>query len=297
MTSYSLAAIADRWRQYGRSRAVHPTLWDGSLVLATLGPQTTSERTTCRDYSGRNNHGTLTNGPTWSNQSYRGQSFRCASFAGGVNDSIEFGVLPGFDWTTYTVPFTLSTWAYVRTWRGVGGAETFFFASAGTGDYQSVGFQLYVKKLQLIADTNGANVWDLGIATSGTGIGTTALNLGTWYHFAITRSSAGVYSVWVDGRLDGTQTLASNLVTNNTTFAIGRHYAGNTTYDSDGLLSDFRVYDRELSPAELMIFRHPLAAYAVRLPEYFTFTSTPSAAKYWMWARQQSAQVIGGGLT
>jgi hypothetical protein len=283
---------AKAWQEYGKEYAVHKELWKG-CVLATLGPQP-DKGITARDFSGNRNHGTLTNGPTWSNQSYRGQSVRCASFAGGVNDSIEFGVLPGFDWTTYTSPFTITTWGYARTWRGVIGSEIFNLAAIGTVDFQSVSFVIWQKKLSLIADSDGVTGWNIGDAPP---IGASLISLETWYHVAITRSSAGVYSAWVNGALDGTKTFASNLVTNNTTFAIGRHYAGNTKYDADGLLSDFRVYDRKLSPAELRIFRHPLAAYAVRLPEYFTFTGAPSSAKYWMWARQQSAQVIGGGIT
>jgi hypothetical protein len=263
---------AQAWEEYGIKYAVHKELWR-NCVLATLGPHP-DKGDKARDLTGRRNHGTLTNGPTWSNQTYRGQTFRGCSFVGGVDDKIVFPAALSVSWTDYTAPFTMACWAFIRSWRGEAGSEMCMFGSIGTVNNQSISFCVWKKTLQLIGDTTGGASWDIGEPTI-LPIGRSKISLNTWYHLAITRSSGGVYSAWIDGKLDGTATLAANLITNDSTFQIGGHYGGNTTYDGNSIISDFRVYGRVLTQAEISTTaRHPLTAYAVRLPEYFFGAST-----------------------
>jgi hypothetical protein len=294
MTSYSLAAIADRWRQYGRSRAVHPTLWDGSLVLATLGPQTTSERTTCRDYSGRNNHGTLTGAahlPTWSNQSYRGQAFPGVT-CDGSEDYIALPSCACFDISTVaTSPFTLAMWVFPTALpTGTDGKCLF---SIGTLAYRSFNVLLEAAgKMWFVASTNGTS-WTINSKT------TSAVAINRWSCLTVTRNASGVYSAYIDAsNAGGSFTNASNLNLDSFSAKIAGVYSAIANWQTTGVCAATCFAARVLTLAEIRILaRHPLAAYAVRLPEYFTFTGAPSSAKYWMWARQQSAQVIGGGIT
>jgi hypothetical protein len=287
MTNYSLATIADRWRQYGRSRAVHPTLWDGSLMLSTIGPQTTSERTTCRDYSGRNNHGTLTGAthlPTWGNQSCRGQSFRGLTFD-GTEDYVNFGnpaslQLPG--------PFSVACWANCNS------VSTYRFAVGNTNSSaMQRNYALYLDKTTAklyFVFTQGVAVYRIASSAG-------AVSLNTWTHLC------GVYDlstirVFVDGIQVGQANQTGAADTNIGSCSIGRSGAFTTDYYWSGQIASTAIFQKSLTASEISILsQHPLTAYAVRLPEYFTFTGAPSSAKYWMWARQQSTQVISGGLT
>lgn len=294
MTSYSLAAIADRWRQYGRSRAVHPTLWDGSLVLATIGPQTTSERTTCRDYSGRNNHGTLTGAthlPTWSNQSYRGQSFRGLTLD-GTDDWVNLGTGTSLGVSQLAGANSVAFWVYSPNATGIRYQLTCWDLVGGVNQ----------RTFMVFSDTSGLinSVWSPdGIADGSFVTGTTNAT-GAWTHVCVTYN--GTRTLYVNGRSEGTP-VTSAIYTGTTTSRVSLGCAAGRAGDipfgfNDCSFTGLHVFKRCITPSEISILAiHPLAAYAVRLPEYFTFTSTPSAAKYWMWARQQRSQVIGGGIT
>jgi hypothetical protein len=285
--------IADRWRNYGRTRARFPSLWDGSLRLATLGPQALAEGTKARDFSGRNNHGTLTGAthlPTWGNWSYRGQPFRALT-CDGTEDCITYQN----DIFNALTLGTVSAWIYpVATAAPV---NVLLTGASGT----NLGWApiQWVKGIQAVYTQSFSGFWNeafIGPANS--------VLPGQWTHVAVT-SNGSVWAQFVNGK---SVALSSIVGTNNGRWAAATA-TGATAYKIGylntqypywwlGSFADVRLYSRQLSASEISILaRHPLAPYEVRLPEYFTFTSTPSAAKYWMWARQQRSQVIGGGIT
>ncbi|ACH46826.1 putative LamG-like jellyroll protein [Feldmannia species virus] len=78
--------------------------------------------------------------------------------------------------------------------------------------------------------------------------GTTDIAYDTWYHVATTYSG-GVTKVYVDGTLEGTRT--ATLDTSSSNLTIGKS-GTNDTQNFVGLLSNFRVYDTELSATEIL---------------------------------------------
>ncbi|MDX9701577.1 MAG: LamG domain-containing protein [Candidatus Auribacterota bacterium] len=81
----------------------------------------------------------------------------------------------------------------------------------------------------------------------------TAINVGTWYHFAVTYSNNTV-KMYIDGVLNVTATRTiSNIADSNGAVYIGRNAdrgLGNNTLD--GVIDEFRFYNRALSAAEVL---------------------------------------------
>lgn len=75
--------------------------------------------------------------------------------------------------------------------------------------------------------------------------GITTVNTGTWYHFAIVFKGDATYFYKNGVEIDTDDALGANLLKFD---QIGRGYAGMYT---DGLIDDFRVYDRELTIGEI----------------------------------------------
>jgi DUF1680 family protein len=102
------------------------------------------------------------------------------------------------------------------------------------------------------------------IAGSGgeqTAAATSALSVNTWHHVAVTINEATkVMSLYRDGELIATRTLTAGLkdVLSQTSGAANLLYIGRSQYgDSDinAKISDFRIYDRDLSLAEIQAVR------------------------------------------
>lgn len=73
-----------------------------------------------------------------------------------------------------------------------------------------------------------------------------------WHHLVGTMSKSGsdyIYSIYVDGHLDGTMTNSVGLSSTMNPWAIGARYDGTWTYE--GLIEDVRIFDRALTPAEV----------------------------------------------
>lgn len=253
---------ATAWEEYGKEYAVHKSLWR-HCFLATLGPQP-DKGTTARDYSGRNNHGTLTGAthlPTWGNQSYRGQSFRSVQ-TDGTDDWISYA------WTLGTSnTYSVTGWCMTTS--------------------SSVGCLLYDNRIS--ATARGSAIYLVKTTYYPTFYAyspektiqdtSKAYNDGLW-HFIGLSMTAGAAALYVDGSLIGSVTGVAGQAS--TDFRVEKVYDGGFRV---GNVAGIMVHGRGLSPSEISILaRHPLAAYEVRLPEYFTFTSTPSAgASPWLY--------------
>jgi hypothetical protein len=73
-----------------------------------------------------------------------------------------------------------------------------------------------------------------------------------WHHVAGTMSKSGseyIYSIYVDGKLDGTATSSTGLAPTDHGWAIGARYDGSWRYR--GLIEDVRIYNRALSGTEI----------------------------------------------
>jgi hypothetical protein len=179
------------------------------------------------------NHGTLTNGPTWSGA--LGRQGGCGAInLDGSDDSVT-GAAFG---TAITAPLTISCWAYVRTSTAV---------------------------ICGIRDSAGDDHWSL---MKDTGIGSWAVRFVANDRFtasAISGSNTGDFNQWV--HLVGVSSASNNHLIYVNTIA-GTADTTDVTPDSvttpyigtgggiigttiDGMVDDFRVYNRALSASEV----------------------------------------------
>jgi hypothetical protein len=213
-------------------------------------------------------------------------------FVGGGTDRVE-GISP-ISLAEFSQPFTWSAWIRIRSWRGIPASAPFnstysSIASIGTANFQTASFQLIDRKVQLLASSNGSS-WTVGDPVNATGIGSTSLDLATWYHVAVTRNSAGIYTAWINGKSDGTRTLAANLQFNNSTLRIGSHYALNTDFDTDGQVDDMLLFDRALSATEMSnLYQSGRGGVYKQLRR--TRLAKAASAR-----RRRYSQLVGGGI-
>lgn len=91
----------------------------------------------------------------------------------------------------------------------------------------------------------------------------TCLHDGLWHHFVVTFNST-VSKLYIDGAYAGTAVTFRNPTTTNGVIKIGGGYNGTHTYDWNGMINDFRVYDHCLSPKEVkeiskgLVLHYPL---------------------------------------
>jgi len=77
------------------------------------------------------------------------------------------------------------------------------------------------------------------VATATTPTGT--INANTWHHLAFTRNSSGVWTIWVDGTSEATDTETGTAAQGDTYFAIGRMNRSADNFFFDGWIDDFRI--------------------------------------------------------
>ena len=260
--------IARDWTARARSMARYPSLWDSSLLLATLGPQ--SGGASARDFSGRGNHGALIGGPQWGMDTRRGGPFRAMDFD-GVNHYVDFGNKAAFHPPSVSVSVWLKTTdpyppdkvhsAFAAKWSGRG---WIFWVN-----YDDV----------KLGDSNSSRLVWAG--------GKSAISDGVWHNLVGTISD-GVGRMFLDGDLvasggnfDRTLTAAPLCLG---AYASGGHGRYN------GQLAAARIYSRALSAGEIRILaRHPDEAYRLRDSRVFAM---PRVA-FWAW---QPSRTIGGGI-
>ena len=79
-----------------------------------------------------------------------------------------------------------------------------------------------------------------------------------WHHVAGTMAKSGddyIYSIYVDGQLDGTVTNATGLTATTLGWAIGARYDG--TWNYQGLIDDVRIFNHALTPLEVRKLYRP----------------------------------------
>lgn len=212
------------------------------LVLwldASLQTSYPASGTTWSDLSGNGNNVALVNGPTYNTDNGGAIVFD------GVNDYGQIDTAPINISTVSTSPFTISAYIRISAWET---NNSFQILSIGTGDYNSANFQILTSKLTFIADTNAAADWNIG---SPTAIGTTNLSLNTWYFLTVTRTTAGVYTVYINTTSNGAVTNTGNLTLNNQTLRIMSHYALNTEYMANGRIAALYMYNYALTSTEI----------------------------------------------
>jgi len=186
------------------------------------------------DGSGNGNHGTLQGAPQW----VEGLIGKALQFNGGT-DYVEVADAPGLDIIN---TITIAAWIKANTfgnWRGfvVKGLETAPYA------------------MQMWGDGSLRFGWNYGSPPGAVGNGLVNSNgkmpLGEWAHLAVTYDGSTL-RFYINGGLDTQETDVSLVFgTNDEPLILGCDFPGGDEY-FDGAMDDVRVYNRALSPSEVM---------------------------------------------
>ena len=108
----------------------------------------------------------------------------------------------------------------------------------------------------VLCSTLGTNCWNASVSTAAT-------ISGVMTHVAMTKSNGKCTGFWVNGILLGGPTTSGSL-SNGSAFLIGRRF--DTSYGHYGWLDDIRIYNRQLTLAEirLLAFRRGIGLSSVR---------------------------------
>jgi len=134
-------------------------------------------------------------------------------------------------------------------WNNVVQASSAFWIHSPAALANDRGFQAHTPWV------NGTIYFDQsGCCTSLTQrLTTTGTVTGAWQHFVFQRDAAGTMEIWIDGALSNSSNGAEALDAFNGIITIGSE--GNTGNNGfDGLIDDFAIFDRTLSPAEIQHF-------------------------------------------
>jgi hypothetical protein len=204
------------------------------LVLNLDGswPNSYSGTTTWFDLSGQGNNGTLTNGPTLNTSNGGSIQFD------GTND---YCVVNSNSNSSLSGDFSITQWYNAAT--NDGGYRVIFETNGyrdGTSGIAIYQFSNYFRIWRII----GGTYTEL-ITTSGNTVG-----LNTWKTFTLVRNS-GVFTFYIDTIYSGTYSTDTNNYSD-TSYHIGGDGPPTSSYWFQGNIATTQVYNRTLSPAEIM---------------------------------------------
>jgi len=148
----------------------------------------------------------------------------------GTGDFISMPASHDFD--LLGEDFTISFW-----WRPTNTKTQFFFSHASD---HHIAMSMYPgQKLGLWASSNGSSWNIINADGGGNGIGTTAMQINTWYHLAYVRKGNN-WRGYVNGvkEIEVTST-ASITASHSEAFSVGNH-GGSSSNDIHGFIDDFR---------------------------------------------------------
>lgn len=181
--------------------------------------------TTWYDRSGNENHGTLVNGPTYSSANGGSIVFD------GSNDYANCGNSSSLNLSS----FTASSWIYPKslsTRRNIISKEessNWIYAIGSTAN--KITFWIY------------NTVWVPQVSQA-------SLSPNTWVYITVSYNGTDK-NIFINGILDSTQTAAGMTLKSSTNLIIGAKSDG-TTYFFDGNMGQISLYNRALSPAEIL---------------------------------------------
>ncbi|MBI2327901.1 prepilin-type N-terminal cleavage/methylation domain-containing protein [Candidatus Curtissbacteria bacterium] len=184
------------------------------------------------DSSGNGNAGTLINNPTWTT----GRIGQALSFNGTTN-YVSAPDSPSLSVTGNTI--TLAAW--IKPSRTGANEQVVGKWGAGQDSYQ---FR--------INSNNGCNSTTNRItfrveSNSNCVLSNTALTAGPWWHVVGTYDGANL-KIYINGELDATAALITNLTDKTGSFSVGRNDDGNYF---QGVVDDVRIYNSALTAAEI----------------------------------------------
>lgn len=162
-------------------------------------------------------------------------------FAGTNTMDSAYSVLPTIG-TNYSVEM------WIRSSRDASAFALSYFAGRGSSGFDAIAIDGTFGTAPLGPSDHGKLfVFNNANAV----IGSTVLTTGTWHHVAFTRED-NVVAIYLDGRLDGSGTLANN-VGASSTFVFGDRSdtSGRYLYPFQGNVDEVAVYDRALTASEV----------------------------------------------
>ena len=205
-----------------------PEITESGLVLALDAANLKSypgSGSTWTDLSGRGNTGTLTNGPTYSSANGGSLVFD------GVDDYVDLGISSILENTLNgTVDWSICYWVkYTQNGRILDLGEL-------GGDPSGA--------LELNVDSIGSN----NLAVNSTL--TTSITSSNWNFIVLTKNSSRLHSWYLNGIFSNSNTGTVDYTVGSRIWKIGRR-AFNNTVNFGGNLSQFSIYNRVLSAAEV----------------------------------------------
>ena len=259
----------------GMADLLYPELHRGAVLAMPFSLGQTGG--TSLDVSGYRNNGTLTNGPTW--QGRDGLSFD------GTNDYVDTN-------SPISDLFSQSTGVMAAWIKPSSAGSTIADAWHGRGIMADRnGF------LGLVQGSIGGDdrIWAWNWDGSQDRVGAPYV-VNAWQHVAWTHVS-GQLSVAINGEIVGSVASGNSVITTNLYIGLGYIFGTNKWFD--GIIDDARIYNREITAAEIAQLYtagrpgETGGIYQARLrPKVFAFGSS---ATPWLYARRQS-QIIGSGL-
>jgi hypothetical protein len=186
--------------------------------------------TTLRDWSGRNNHGTLVNSPQWASDG----RFGGALVFDGIDDLVDVADSASLELTT---GMTLEAWVNPVSDAGW---QTVLLKERVDG----LAYGLYASDANMTRPGGYARIKGIDREAQGTA----SLPSQTWSHIATTYDGARL-RFYVNGVLVRTVSISGAIVTSTEVLRIG----GNSVWGEyfRGKLDDIRIYRRALSAAEI----------------------------------------------
>jgi hypothetical protein len=136
-------------------------------------------------------------------------------------------------------PFTIEAWIYLTAYPTfTNGYYSEIFATTNTSSANGGNFGFQFALAGTVSSYTGALLY----ANNGSLFYTASYSflLRTWYHITLTRTAAGVFTIYVDGNSIGTTTNATGW-TDNSPYAIGRNNQSTYEYYFPGNISNFRL--------------------------------------------------------
>ena len=181
------------------------------------------------DSSGYSNHGTIY-GATWTDNG----KFGGALYFGGD----DYVLVPSSPSLEITDELTLEAWIKVHY-----SVDSTILTKRYR--FSEVGYGLHFWDSERVVSFNvGASMYE-GLKTR-----EISLELDNWYHIAGTYiESTGEWKIYVNGALENSLTRPGELAANNAPIYIGSH---NSTSFFRGVIDEIRIYNRALSPDEIL---------------------------------------------
>ncbi len=193
---------------------------------------------TCGNYNASNSNVTYTTG-----------IFNKAGVFNGSSSSAEFPTMG----TTFINDYSLSAWFKLDAYAGAGspGYNLATIVTTFTDAYGWVAVSTTSKKLKFSTEYLPASPWGYAIESTST------IELGVWYHMAVTKSSTTGMKMYINGTLETTQALATQdltagpISTYRNCWGMYGSQASNQYSHLDGEIDQGRIFNSVLTQSQV----------------------------------------------